>query len=85
MSDDNLDKEILYSVNRWLGNLSETNATVCQRESLLATQDNISKSFKIDVRSVDDFLKMDYGPELNNIVDAGVNKLGAVLWEEDIR
>ena len=68
------DKEQIYAITRYLEGLSEdqsanTKATIAELNTKL------SSMYNIDSKSVDNFLALDYGSDLPDILNAGVTGL----------
>ena len=68
------DKEQIYAITRYLEGLSEGQSANA-KATIAELNTKLSSIFGTDNKSVDDFLALDYGSNLSDILMAGVSRL----------
>ena len=68
------DKEQIYAITRYLEGLSE-GQSANTKETIAELNNKLSSIFGTDNKSVDNFLALDYGSDLADILKAGVSRL----------
>lgn len=77
------DKEQIYAITRYLEGLSEGQSANA-KATIAELNTKLSSIFGTDNKSVDNFLALDYGSDLADILKAGVSRLNAGLYESDL-
>ena len=68
------DKEQIYAITRYLEGLSE-GQSASAKNTIAELNTKLSSIFSTDTKSVDNFLALDYGSDLSDILNAGVSSL----------
>ena len=77
------DQKLVFHINKFLDFAAE-GQTAATKATLEETTSKLSKIFGVSSTSVPDFLDLDYGNELPEILKAGVDELKAGQYETDL-
>ena len=77
------ERKIGLNIAKFLESMSEGQSTT-KKAALVEASQGVSKFFGVDSKSIDDFLALDYGNDLSEIMNASVKSLNAGLYPADL-
>lgn len=77
------EKEMVYSITSFLKSMQDDQSSAT-KAALADVTKKLENMFNVDTSSVDEFLEMDFGNDLGDVINAGISKNRAGLYDEDL-